>query len=615
MNEEIGDSTRNRLTVLALIATAVLAAIVLRLWFLQSVNAAEYKRLSEENRIRKVSVESPRGLVLDRDGQPLVKNRLAVVLTVEPEWAGNKKLLERLSKALNMPIARIREQIRSKKVDPIKPKVISRDVSVESAAYIKEHEDDFPGVELKVEAIRDYPRGGLAAHVVGYLGELSEQEREDADYSRYELGDMVGKTGIERAYDGLLVGSKGMEYVEVNAVAQPLRVVDRKEPVPGNNIVLTIDADIQAAAEKALKDGIAATRKAKYPKAAAGAVVVMTPDGEVLAMASYPTYDPAVFVGGVSQGEWAALNDASSEYPLNNRALMSGYPPGSTFKVVTAVAGFQAKVMDVGTTVVCRGRWTGMGAKWGKWCWNKSGHGARNVMTALKDSCDTFFYDIGYRLYQQQGEPLQAWSRELGFGGKSGVDLPSEFEGRVPTAAWKKEWNKSNPDNQAWFPGDTVNMAIGQGDFLATPLQIASLYAGVASDGVIYRPRVVKSVIGMDGRKIRDLPKVKTGEFGLAPAELRAIKDGLDRVVTDGTAEGAFKGFNVPVGGKTGTSEVFGKDDYALFAGYAPSINPKYVISVVIEQGGHGGSAAAPVARAVFEQAFALETAPGGQAR
>ena len=599
--EEINDAIKTRLRILAFIATAILVILFARLWMLQGVLAEEYRRQAEDNRIREVSLDAPRGLILDRRGEALVKNRLAAAVTIEPEHTDNKRLKKRLSRVLKMSVDEIDERIASSKVDPIKPRVIQRDVTERAIAYIKEHSGDFPGVEVKIEAIREYPYGTLAAHVVGYLGELSEEERQDPEFVRYDLGDMVGKTGVERTYDNLLVGSKGTEFIEVNATAEPLRVIDRTSSDPGNDIVLTIDRRIQTVAEKALSDGIRRTRNKKYRNASSGATVVMTPKGEILAMASFPTYDPTVFVGGVSQKDWAALTNEDSDYPLNNRALMAGYPPASIFKVVTAAAGYQNGVMTSGTTVFCTGLWTGMGAKWGKRCWLWSGHGTRNVVGALEVSCDSFFYDIGYRLYKLPGERLQDWSRRMGLGSKTGIDLPAEFEGRVPTAEWKKEWNKNNPENQAWFPGDTVNMAIGQGDMLTTPLQLVSLYAGIAADGIIYRPHVVKSVVGLDGRELRAIEPEKTGEFGLTPAQLGKIKEGLRRVVATGTAKKAFAGLDFEVSGKTGTAEVFGKDDFALFAAYAPSAAPEYVVVTVIEEGGGGSTAAAPVVRDILE--------------
>lgn len=601
---EISDSTHARINTLVAASTVVLAVLLARLWLLQGAWGNDYKVLAEENRIRRIAVGAPRGQILDRNGEALVKNRLTVTLTLSPQRAHDKKLVARLSKLLGMSVSEIDKQVRSVKISPIEPRVIKRDVPKEVMAYIEEHDDDFVGVELRVEAIRDYPSGGLAAHIVGYLGELSEQEQGERDYSGYALGDLVGKSGIERQYESVLSGSKGTEFVEVNAAGRPIEIIDKKDPDPGNNVVLSIDKKIQAAAEAALAATIAGAKKTKYPKASAGAIVVTTPKGEVLAMASWPTYDPRVFIGGVSTGQWANLTDKKSEYPLSNRAIMSGYPAGSTFKVVTAIAGFKAGVMTTGTTVVCRGRWTGLGVRWAKWCWDRAGHGTQSVEGALRVSCDTFFYEIGHRLYRKNGEELQKWARRLGFGAATGIDLPSEAEGRVPTAAWKKAWNKNWPENQAWFPGDTVNLAIGQGDLLVTPLQVADVYAAVANGGSLYRPHIVKSIIGLDGRKIYEAPDKIVGRLDLTAAEMTSLRRGLRRVVIDGTGAGAFSGFPVQVSGKTSTAEVAGKDDFSGFVGYAPSEDPKYVVSVIIEQGGHGGTSAAPAARRVLADIF-----------
>ncbi|MDP1809389.1 MAG: penicillin-binding transpeptidase domain-containing protein, partial [Actinomycetota bacterium] len=330
---EISDSTHARIKALAAFAIIVPAVLLARLWLLQGAWGNDYKAMAEENRIRHIAIAAPRGEILARGGEPLVKNRLTVTLTLSPQRAHDKKLVARLSKLLGMSVREIYKQVRSVKINPIEPRVIKRDVSKEVMAYIEEHDADFVGVELKVEAIRDYPNGGLAAHIVGYLGELSELEQKERAYSGYALGDLVGKSGIERQYENVLSGSKGTEYVEVNAANRPIEVIDKKEPDPGNNVVLTIDKRIQASAEAALAATMAAAKKTKSPRASAGAIVVTTPTGEVVAMASWPTYDPRIFVGGVSTAQWATLTDKKSEYPLSNRAIMSGYPAGSTFKV------------------------------------------------------------------------------------------------------------------------------------------------------------------------------------------------------------------------------------------------------------------------------------------
>jgi penicillin-binding protein 2 len=601
---EVTENTQRRIRFLVLFCLIALGIILIRLWLLQVVWGQEYKELAEGNRIRQVAIGPARGLILDRHGEPLVKNRLAVSLSIHPQAMEDKRLIRRLSKLLKMSEREIVEQAQSKKLNPIEPRVVKRDLSPKIVAYIKEHNDDFVGVELKVEPIREYPKGQLAAHVVGYLGELSEEEQGQPDFAAYDLGDLVGKSGVEKQYDSLLTGSKGRRFMEVNAAGEAVRVIDNKTPDPGNNVLLTIDAKIQASAEQALATVLETVQKNKFPRARSGAIVVMTPRGEILAMASHPTYDPSVFVGGISSNQWAGLMDKENDYPLNNRAIMSGYPPASTFKVVTAVAGFKTGVMTTGTTTGCKGFWMGLGSRWIKNCWGRTAHGTQNVSGALRVSCNTFFYEIGHRLGQLGGEQLQHWSRELGFGEPSGIDLPAEARGRVPTAAWKRDFNRNWPENQSWFPGDTVNLAIGQGDMLATPLQLAGLYAGIAADGAFYRPHVVKSVVGLNGREMYKTPREKVRMIDLEQHELAAIKQGLRRVVADGTASGAFSGFPVEVSGKTGTAEVFGKDGIALFAGYAPADKPEYVVAVVLEEAGNGGSAAAPAARMVLSDIF-----------
>ncbi len=602
--DDINEGTQSRLKGLGLLFTLIFVILITRLWLLQGVQGKEFKRLSEDNRIRQIAIDAQRGRILDRDLEPIVQNRASVVLTLKPDRAKDNVLLKKLAKLLGMSITEVRKKVRSKSVNPIEPRVIKRDVPPNIVAYFEEHKDEFIGAELVVKPIRDYPLGSTAAHVMGYLGELSEEEEKHNEFSDYDLGDLVGKTGLERQYESLLAGNKGTQFVEVNAAGDLLRVIENKDAVPGNDIILTLDAKIQASSEKALKNAIASAKKSKFPNASAGAVVVMKPDGAVLAMASYPTYDPQDFVGGVSESRWAEMMDESGDYPLNNRAIMAAYPPGSTFKPVTATAGLKTGVITTATTFFCKGRWTGLGKQWSKWCWDKSGHGRQALDGALRISCDTYFYEVGLGLYKKGEQDLQKWSRRLGFGSRTGIDLPSETKGRVPTAAWKRKLNVSWPENQQWFPGDTVNMAIGQGDVLATPLQIANLYAAIANGGTFYQPRIVRAVKGLEDRTILEVKPKKTGEIGLSPAETGAIKRGLRRVVIDGTAKNAFKGFTPAVSGKTGTSEVMGKDDFAFFVAYAPTDDPQYVVAIVIEQGGHGGESAAPAVREIMNDIF-----------
>ncbi len=610
--DEIGDTTQARLRIFALTVLAVFAALTIRLWFLQGVQGQEFKRLSEDNRIKQIAIHAPRGQILDRNAKPIVKNRASIILTIEPEKIDNDRLFKKVAKLLQMDQAEVTRKARSQNVNPIEPRTIKQDISPDVVAYFEEHKDEYIGVELEVRSVRDYPLGNIAAHLIGYLGELSDKERAETEFAGYDLGDLVGKGGVEKEYEDLLAGDKGTQFVEVNAAGQLLRVIDKKDAIPGNNIILTLDTDIQASAEKALVKAIARAKRDKFPRASAGAIVVMEPKGEILAMASYPTFDPEMFIGGISQANWSEMIDEKNDYPLNNRAIMSSYPPGSTFKVVSAIAGLKTGVISTGTTFVCRGRWLGLGKQWGKWCWDRSGHGRQSLEGAIRISCDTYFYEVGNMLYKRGENDLQRWARRLGVGSKTGIDLPSEVEGRVPTPAWKKELNKSWVENQQWFPGDTVNMAIGQGDLLATPLQVANMYAALVNGGVLYKPHVVKTVKGLEGRNIYRASPKKGREFDLSQDDLNVIRRGLRRVTLDGTAKGIFTGLPVTVSGKTGTSEVAGKDDYALFVAYAPAEDPKYIISIIVEQGGHGGSTAAPAAREILEDIYSSNDSDEG---
>jgi len=610
--KEIEDATLVRIKILATLVAIMLSVLTVRLLFLQVIKGDSFKMMAEENRIRAINITAPRGKIYDRNHGLLINNRLAMALTIMPKSFKNKRLLKRLSKLLGMPVNEIDKQISSKRSNPLKPKVVKRDISNELVAYIKEHQDKFPGIEIISEPIRDYPNKNLAAHVLGYLGEISDKEIELSKNKDYDLGDLIGKSGVEKEYENILRGSKGIEYIEVDAANRPIRTIKREEPDPGNNLILTIDKKIQASAESALTNAIEHAKKGKFKHAAAGAIVVMDPNnGEILAMASRPSYDPEIFIGGISNKQWNDLNSKSSLYPLNNRALMSSYPTGSTFKVVTALAGLANGIINPVTTFVCAGRWNGWGNGWTKWGWKRSGHGKVNLTRALTVSCDVYFYELSYRMYKKDNEALQYWARKLGLGSRTGIDLPSETRGRVPDKKWKKAFNKSWPENQTWFPGDTVNMAIGQGDVLLSPLQLANVYSTIVKDGVDYQPHIVKQILTTDGKVAADIsPKVKN-TLQLPAGYFEDIKNGLKKVTTspEGTASSVFRNFPIPVGGKTGTSEVAGKDDFAFFAAYAPADDPKYVIAVVVEQGGHGGSTAAPAVRQILGDIYNIDTA------
>lgn len=590
-----------RYAVLGGIVIAVLGVLLLRLWTMQVLSGHAYAKQAEQNRVREVTVIAPRGRILDRKGRELVTNRATLAVLVAPSSGDDTAMLTRLSSLLNVPLPEISERVKSVKEAALAPRVVAIDVPLEKVAYLAEHEHEFPGVEVQTRAVREYPQGRLAAHVLGYTGEISQVEISAADFQGYDPTDVVGKAGAEKAFEKVLQGDRGRKLLEVDAAGTPQRVIKVTDPEPGRDVVLSIDVKVQKVAEKALRDALSDSHEQKYRKAKAGAAVAVdVRTGEVLAMASVPTYDPTVFLGGISQREWRSLTTTSSEFPLTNRAIMAQYPAASTFKAFTGLAGLQYGVTSKWKTYYCTGRWTGMGKQWGKWCWDHSGHGSEAFLNGIEDSCDTVFYEIGHAFYKRRGENFQSFVRSFGYGSQMGIDLPGEADGRVPDAAWKKAYNEDYPEYQRWLPGDTVNMAIGQGDLLVTPLQVASTYAGIANGGEVMKPHVLKKVLGSDGKPVLTQESEVVFAPKVSKRHIATMKEALRNVVTRGTARGAFAGFGKPVSGKTGTAEVAGKDDYAWFVGYAPTGDPKYAVVVVIEQGGHGGAVAAPAARQIF---------------
>ncbi|MBI5232653.1 MAG: penicillin-binding protein 2 [Coriobacteriales bacterium] len=598
-----------RFAALAAIVLMVLGLLLVRLWTMQVLSGKAYAETADDNRVQAYTVEAPRGRILDRFGRELVSNRPTLAVMIAPEVRENRDLLHRLSTVLDMPADEILERATSTRQAPLKPRAIAIDVPMEAVAYISEHPTEFPGVSIDVQAVRQYPRGATAAHVLGYTGEISDTELADPDREGYELGDIVGKAGAERQFETVLQGDRGYRKIEVDAQGRSQRIIEEGDPIPGHDVRLTIDSRIQKVAEKALRQAMVDAHRDKFPKAKAGAAVALDVNtGEVLAMASAPSYDPDVFLGGITQKEWKALTAKKREYPLTNRAIMAQYPAASTFKAFTGLAGLQTGVAGVGSSYYCEGRWIGMGEQWDKWCWNHGGHGTETFTEGISDSCDVVFYEIGYSFYKRKRDELQKFVRRFGFGEQTGIDLPSEADGRVPDAKWKKEFNKDYPEYQRWLPGDTVNVAIGQGDLLVTPLQIAAAYSGIANDGKVMRPHVLRQVMGGDGKPVKTVKPEVAFDTKVSSTNLATMRTALEAVTTEGTAEGVFGDFPVRVAGKTGTAQVAGKDDYAWFVGFAPAENPKYCVVVAVEQGGHGGSVAGPAARDILGALLGVTT-------
>lgn len=617
------EELKPRFAALAGVVLLALGALTMRLWTMQVLANDTYVALARNNRIREISLEAPRGRILDRNGKLLVTNRPTLAVALDPADDTIRSLIVRaqsasrsddptrgeiretlgpLAEILGMDVQDVFERIVDARIEALRPRIVEVDVPLDVVAKLSEQSHRYPGVRVEQIAVREYPYGSVGAHVLGYTGEISEAElKRSGPTAGYELGDIVGKAGVEAEYEGVLQGDKGRRLIEVNASGRPIRIVNEEAPVPGRDIRLTLDIELQRVAEEQLARAIAEAHRQGFTKAKAGAAVVLeVKTGEVLAMASAPSYDPAVFLGGISQAEWKALTDKANEYPLNNRAVMGAYPPASTFKAVTGLAGLESDITYSGRTYVCYGKWTEMGEQWPKWCWKRTGHGSISFEGGIEESCDTVFYEIGYEFYKRKKEELQAFARSFGLGNKLGIDLPGELRGRVPDAAWKKEYNRDYPEWQTWLPGDTVNMAIGQGDLLVTPLQMAAAYAGLANGGVVMRPHVLKDVLDADGAVARSYRPDPAARASVAAEHLAVMQRALVRVTESGTAAGAFKGLGITVAGKTGTAQVAGKDDYAWFCAYAPASSPRYAVAVVVEQGGHGGSVAAPAARNIL---------------
>ncbi|HEX9024810.1 MAG TPA: penicillin-binding protein 2 [Geobacteraceae bacterium] len=584
-----------RLLGLSIAAAFLFLLLVTRLWYLQIIESETLMDLSESNRLRFVPVAASRGAILDRNGKVLVKNTPSFSLAVIPQDVKDKDLLiDRLSRALNVERSELLEKWeKGKGRAKYYPVMLASGITRDQLEYLEENRLNLPGIDIEMKPVREYPNGLLAAHLLGYLAEISEDELNEPKYKDYNPGDYIGKSGIERNLEGNLHGGDGGRQIEVDARGRFLRTISESSPKVGNSLVLTIDSDLQKVAEQAFGDK-------------AGAAVAMDVNsGEILAFVSNPGFDPALFAGKLPAKQWNEyLNDM--RHPLENKALKGQYPPGSTFKIITALAGLEQGVIDENTTFTCTGSHK-VGNTIFK-CWNKKGHGAVNLKRAIRESCDVYFYQLGERLGIDR---IAACARQFGLGTPLGIGLENEKSGVIPSTDWKlKKYAKK------WFLGDTLSAAIGQGYVLATPIQLASMIATVANEGTIYRPHLVKRIIDPEGKVLKEFPAQVINKVPISPKSFRLVKEGLSAVVNEphGTG-GAARLYEVKVAGKTGTSQVvkmrdskggtpYQYRDHALFVAFAPYDNPQIAVAVVIEHGEHGGAAAAPIAGSILRGYF-----------
>ncbi len=590
------DWYKQRITGVIACALAAFVMLFIRLIYLQAIMGDEFRRLSLNNSIRLQNIDPPRGRIYDRNGDLLVDNRPSFDVNITIKDAAPLQLtLEKLSQHLQTPADLLLSQIKQTKgASAYKPRLLKQDVGRDTLAAIEVNKFDLPGVSVDVNLRRHYIHERMAAHLIGYLSEISPTELKSGSYPDCRSGDLIGKFGAEKGYENLLRGKRGGRQVEVNANGLVMRILKTVEAQPGQNVYLTTDQQLQHRTETLLEGVV-------------GAAVAIEPDtGQILALASSPSFDQNFFVGGITHEQWDSL--VSNPFrPMSNRAIQGEYPPGSTYKIITALAGLEEGVIDDQTILNCPGYYR-FGNRVYR-CWLKGGHGKVDIIKAVEESCDVFFYQVGDRL----GVDRLAWyAKAFGLGSPTGIFLDQEAHGLIPTAAWKQKRT-----GIPWQKGETLSVAIGQGFNLATPLQMAVLAAAVANGGNRYQPMILDRIQSADGEVLQKNEPRLTGKLPISPANLDRVKLGLWKVVNGekGTARGSRLA-DIDLSGKTGTSQVVSRKEdetlaeedmpihlraHAWFVAYAPSEQPTIAVAVVVEHGEHGSGAAAPIAREMIK--------------
>jgi penicillin-binding protein 2 len=581
--EDYGHEERRR-QILVFIGLAFLL-LVARTAQLQIVQGGRYDELSERNRIRMILSPAPRGKILDRNGHLLVDSHPGYVIAVVPDVVeADTATIASLAAILDVPAGEIRERISGGKLHPLEPVKIARGVGIEVVSVIEERRSDLSGVVVEAEPVRRYRYGAFASHILGYLGEISEKELLRLRDRGYHYGDLIGRMGVEEAFEEYLRGEEGVEFVEVDARGRELGALPGKETVyatPGLTVCLTIDYRLQAVLEEALEP---------YD---AGAAIALDPrNGDVLAMVSHPDFDPNRLSSRMRPEEWLVLR-RDPRSPLWNRTIWSAYPPGSSLKVATAAAGLEEGLIGATTRLLpCHGGFQ-YGNRWFR-CWRPEGHGSPTTVEAIIQSCDVFFYQVGMKL------GVERFSRHLrryGFGSPTGIDLPGEAEGLVADVAW---YDRRYGEGR-WSPGVVLNLAIGQGETLVTPIQLASFFSALAADGEVHIPHVLDRIVDRRGNLVKEAARGQL-ELGLSPSTLAILQGAMWGVVNDEHGTGRLAGVRgLGVCGKTGTAQNPHGEDHSWFVGYAPAEDPEVVIAVIVENAGHGGSVAAPIVGRAIE--------------
>ena len=589
----------------SVVAALVFLLLLLRLWYLQVINYEELQDRSVRNRTRILSFAAPRGPIFDRNGVLLVDNRPSFQISVMRQDVENRGLLfARLAPLLDIEVSELELRWQEGKRFPAyRPISLAWDVRREIMERVQEHSVDLPGVLTEVRPVRDYLEHGSAAHLIGYLGEITEAELKSETFDQYRAGDFIGKTALERTYESYLRGEKGQRLIEVDVRGKLLRQLQVEPSQPGNKIYLTLDRELQRAADEAFGDKT-------------GAVVALdVKTGEILAMASRPTFNPALFAKGITGDEWRVLA-LDNRHPLQNKVISGQYPPGSTFKMVVALAALRDGVIGTKKTINCEGDFLIGGSRYR--CWKKRGHGETNLKKALRESCDVWFYNVGLKLGIDK---LSKAAKEFGLGSPTGYPLPGERSGLMPSQEWKRQRY-----NKPWYAGETVIASIGQGFVLATPMQLAVMMTAIANEGKVLKHQVVRKIEDWEGHLLLQPDPEVLRQINYSPETWKAVQGGLVAVVNEPHGTGhAGRLDDVLVAGKTGTSQVvrrksdeeeeLDKDGnipyrfrpHALFVAYAPAAQPEIAVVVVVEHGQSGGRAAGPIAKRIIQRYMELK--------
>jgi penicillin-binding protein 2 len=606
LNTQKMEDFRGRYRYFVASSAVAFSVILISLWYLQVIKGSDFRQMSTNNCIRIREDPAARGMILDRKGRLLALNRPSFEVYLVPEdLKENPEVLVRVGQVLNMSPEEIQEKLQTqKKRTPFRPVKIKSDIEWNELARLETNRVHLPGLFVDVRPRRTYHHGPLASHLIGYLGEVDENELKEPKGAPYRMGAMIGKYGVEYQWETYLRGIDGGRQIEVDALGREIKHLRSVESFPGNNLTLTIDFEVQKVAEEAFQEKT-------------GALIAMDPrNGRVLAMVSKPSFDPDIFARTISSEEWKSLTENPFS-PLQNKGIQGQYPPGSVFKIITAIAGLETGAITPNTQMTCRGIYPYGNRDFR--CWRPEGHGTITLHRAIVESCDIYFYQLGLKVGV---DAIAHYAEQFGLGSLTGITLPHEKSGIVPSTSWKKR-RLGAP----WYSGETLSLAVGQGYINATPLQLLVLISAIANGGRLYLPRVVEKVEDVYGNLLKEWPVSETGRVDISEKTLQIIQQALMGAVNDPRGTGwACVLKEAKAAGKTGTAQVikmaqdFKKGDmermplklrdHAWFVAYAPFEDPTIAVVVLVEHGGYGGAAAAPIAKRVIEKYLALEVAP-----